>query len=577
VEHKSKSVIKSLLPYFGPYKYWFIIGSISLLLSTVLSLWLPLIVQDIINNMLSMRTIQIIKTLAVVLASLILETISKYVFSVSGHRMVRDIRRRTWDNVLKFKVEEFDNTHSGELSSRIISDSSIITSFVSRELPGMIIGVITILCSIVIMFFLDHVLTLVFICLTPLIIFTIKPISNRVLYLTEKIQELLADMNGFFTEILSQNRLIKAYNAEQFEANRGFTKIEGMCKFGIYAAKIQAVLDPIMGAIITILVISVIGIGTYRTSRGYITPGSLVAFILYFFQIIEPVQSIGSFIMEKEAVKGTTKELLRISSIVGEELSLGENNLICDNIIFDNVSFSYNNSDVILEDFSCVIEKGKKTAIVGESGSGKTTVISLIERFYYPQKGKILIGEKNINEISLTEWRKLFGYVSQDNAIITGTLKDNILYGITREVSEEELMSVIKAVNLEEFVSSIPEKFEYYIGEQGRLLSGGQKQRIAIARALLRNPQYILLDEATANLDSESERIVQDALDNLLNGRTAIVIAHRLSSVINADKIIVLQKGKVIGEGVHEDLYRNCDYYRMIVDQQFTKYAGKEN
>jgi len=246
-------------------------------------------------------------------------------------------------------------------------------------------------------------------------------------------------------------------------------------------------------------------------------------------------------------------------------------------IIFDNVSFSYNNSDVILEDFSCVIEKGKKTAIVGESGSGKTTVISLIERFYYPQKGKILIGEKNINEISLTEWRKLFGYVSQDNAIITGTLKDNILYGITREVSEEELMSVIKAVNLEEFVSSIPEKFEYYIGEQGRLLSGGQKQRIAIARALLRNPQYILLDEATANLDSESERIVQDALDNLLNGRTAIVIAHRLSSVINADKIIVLQKGKVIGEGVHEDLYRNCDYYRMIVDQQFTKYAGKEN
>ena len=576
MKQRNTSVIKELFPYFKPYKHLIAIGCITVLISTALSLWLPLIVQEIINNLLNIRAVQIARILTVVFASLILESISKYALSVSGHRIVRDIRTVTWAKVLRFKIEEFDNAHSGEFASRIINDSSIIIGFVSGELPGVVVGAITVLGSVAFMFCLDYVLALVFICLTPLIIFTIKPISNRVLYMTENVQALLADINSFFTEILSQNKLIKAYNAEQFEQKRGVSKIEGVYNFGIYAAKIQAILNPVMGAIITILVISVIGIGTYRTSMGYITPGALVAFILYFFQIIEPVQTIGSFIMEKEAVKGTTKELLRINRIEGEKLNTGDNASVGGDLIFDKVSFAYNGSDIVLEDFSCVIEKGKKTAIVGESGSGKTTILSLIERFYNPQKGKILIGNRDINDISLKEWRKLFGYVSQDNEIITGTFKENILYGIDREVPEEELMSVIKAVNLDEFVNHIPEKLDYFIGERGRLLSGGQKQRIAIARALLRDPQYILLDEATANLDSESERIVQEALDKLMKGRTAVIVAHRLSSVINADKIIVLQKGKVIGEGLHEDLYKNCDYYRTIVDRQFGKIAGKE-
>lgn len=569
MQQKNGFIKREILPYFIPYKNMIYIGCISILGSTALSLWLPLFIQKIINDVSNVKAIQIIIVLLIVFSSLLLESLSTYVFAISGQKVVRDIRNKAWTNVLLLKSEEFDHKHSGEFSSRIMNDSAAIISFLSSDLPGVIIGMVTILASIAIMFYLDFVMTSVFLCLTPLIIFTIKPISNRILLLSEKMQTLLADINSFFTEIISQNKLVKSHNAEQFEQERGTAKIEEMYLFGRHVSVVQAILNPLMGSIITILVISVIGVGTYRTSVGYIAPGTLVAFILYFFQIIQPIQSIGSFFIESEAVKGTTGELLNLTKMSGEKLYDGDEILVADNLTFKDICFSYNKLDIVLDDFNCLIEKGKKTAIVGESGAGKTTIFSLLEKFYYPQKGIILIGNRDIRDISLTSWRRMFGYVSQDNVVISGTLKENIMYGLNREVLEEELMSVIKDANLEDFVNQLPEKLDYFIGERGNLLSGGQKQRIVIARALLRNPQYLLLDEATANLDSDSERIVQVALHNLLEGRTAIIIAHRLSSILNADKIVVLQKGKVSGEGTHVELYNSCAYYKKIVNQQF--------
>jgi len=294
---------------------------------------------------------------------------------------------------------------------------------------------------------------------------------------------------------------------------------------------------------------------------------------LYFFQIIQPIQSIGTFILEKEAVKGSTVALIQLLKTQGEELNAGQSKFVTDSIVFNNVSFSYNNDDYIIDGVDCVFERGKKTAIVGQSGAGKTTIFSLLERFYIPQKGQILVGNENISNISLSSWRMAFGYVLQDNVVITGTIKENILYGLYREVAVDELNIVLDSSNLRDFVEQQHEGIDYFVGERGCLLSGGQKQRIVIARALLRNPEYLLLDEATANLDSDSEKIVQDALDNLLRDRTSIIIAHRLSSVLSADKIIVLQNGTIAAQGSHNELYSNSAYYRNIVNQQFPDFS----
>jgi len=573
LKRNKPSFIKELLPYFSSYKRLVALGFVFILCSTALSLALPLFIGDLINDITAIKGGQVVQLLLIVACSLLFESVSTYALAIAGQKVVRDIRTTAWSNVLSFEAGEFDQRNSGELASRIISDSSAIVSFVSNDLPGVIIGVITILGSVAIMFSLDAVMTAVFIVLVPLIIFTIKPISNRVLTLSEKNQELIAKINGLFTETLSHNRLIKCHNAEKQEEKRGANRIDEIYSFSKSVAKIQALLNPIMGAIITLIVVGVVGVGAYRANLGLVSIGALVSFILYFFQIIQPIQSIGTFILEKEAVKGSTVALIQLLKTQGEELNAGQSKFVTDSIVFNNVSFSYNNDDYIIDGVDCVFERGKKTAIVGQSGAGKTTIFSLLERFYTPQKGQILVGNENISNISLSSWRMAFGYVLQDNVVITGTIKENILYGLYREVAVDELNIVLDSSNLRDFVEQQHEGIDYFVGERGCLLSGGQKQRIVIARALLRNPEYLLLDEATANLDSDSEKIVQDALDNLLRDRTSIIIAHRLSSVLSADKIIVLQNGTIAAQGSHNELYSNSAYYRNIVNQQFPDFS----
>jgi ATP-binding cassette subfamily B protein AbcA/BmrA len=418
-------------------------------------------------------------------------------------------------------------------------------------------------------------LTLALVLLIPMIFIVILPISRKVNLISERQQKIIGKSNGYFSETIAQLRLIKSYGTERFESERGKSEIDEIYNLGKNNAKVISVLTPLLGTVMTILFLTVIGIGAYNVSRGTLTSGALVAFFLYFFEVINPIQSLANFFVEIQEFEGRTKELFQFIENELENLESGRTPKELGSIQFSNVSFKYKHKDKqALSNVSFTIQHGKKTSIVGASGSGKTTIISLLEQFYIPQSGSITLESTPIHIFSLKKWRNMFSYVSQDSKIITGTIKENILYGTSGTVSDAELTEISKIANIYEYISQLPEKFDTWVGERGILLSGGQRQRISIARALIKNSEYLLLDEATSNLDYDSEEKIQKSIKYLQNGKTSVMIAHKLSSVIDSDNIIVLEDGKVTGVGTHWELINTNTYYNKWANMQIgNKYA----
>jgi ATP-binding cassette subfamily B protein AbcA/BmrA len=318
-----------------------------------------------------------------------------------------------------------------------------------------------------------------------------------------------------------------------------------------------------------LLVVAVIGYGGMRVSSGALTAGDMVAFILYLFQIVIPVGQLMQFFTQLQKAMGATERIAATLSHPEEDYASGrEVTDIREPITVDHVTFAYPGGEPVLRDVHFTIIPGKVTALVGPSGSGKTTLFALLERYYRPQKGTIRLGDDPIDSFSLKSWRRQIGYVSQESPLIAGTIRENICFGTDRDISDEELRHAARMAYADTFIEALPNQYDTEVGERGMKLSGGQRQRIAIARALLRNPNILMLDEATSNLDSQAEIVVQQAFKNLMRGRTTIVIAHRLSTVIDADQIVFIEKGVVTGIGTHEQLFRTHPMYREFAIQQ---------
>lgn len=564
------SGIKNIFPYLKKYLYLGIGGYSSMLVSTAFSLILPLLIQRVINNISTLDASMVFAIMGLILGNFVFQSVSTYLLAVMGNKITLEIRKEYWNTTLLGKITDLDLMQSGEISSRLVNDTLKIADFVSTQLPNMVTGIISLLGAFAIMMYLDITLTVTMILLIPVLLLTILPISNKVGAIAEMEQTLLGEGNSYFTERVSQMRLIKAYGTEETERIQGEVELQKMYHLDNRAAKITALLTPLIGAILTVLLVSIIGIGLFRVNQGIITVGTIVAFFLYFYEALTPIQTIAGFIVEVKEVNGSTKQLFKLLKREKEEYNNEEKISQREDILFENVSFGYNDTQDILKNVSFSIKEGKQTAIVGESGSGKTTVLSLLERFYEIKGGNIYYGNTPINLLNLESWRALFSYVAQDSIIISGTIRDNMTYGSKREVSDEELIEIAKIADIYDFIIQQPDQFETNVGERGIHLSGGQKQRLAIARAIIRQPKYLLLDEATANLDSATEENVQRAIDRILEGRTSVVIAHRLSTIINADNIVVLQKGKVIGQGTHQELLKNNSYYAELIQKQLS-------
>jgi ATP-binding cassette subfamily B protein AbcA/BmrA len=342
-----------------------------------------------------------------------------------------------------------------------------------------------------------------------------------------------------------------------------------MFRFGLKEGRVQALMAPIISFVMLLLLVVLFGYGGVQVSSGAISAGQLVAFMLYLFQIVLPLTQIAQFMTQAQKAKGATETILNVLNYE-EENPEGEDSVAhgIEPICVEQVTFGYKDGEPILQDVSFTMEEGKTTAIVGPSGSGKTTLFSLLERFYQPASGAIRLGGEDIAKFSLPAWRSGIGYVSQESPLLSGTIRDNITYGLEREVKQEELERAARMAYADAFIQELPDGYDTEVGERGIKLSGGQRQRIAIARALLRNPGILMLDEATSSLDSKSEAVVQQALNNLMRGRTTLVIAHRLSTVIDADKIVFLDKGKVTGIGSHQELLKGHTMYRQFAEHQ---------
>ena len=550
----------------------FFTGVFLTLIGTAGSLIVPLLTQMFIDGF---NTDLITAPLAaliigVFLISAIIDGISYYMLAKIGQTVVKSLREMVWDKFLRLPVSYFDKTKSGESVSRVVNDTSIIQNLITSHFPQLISGILSVAGSVVILFFLDWKLTLIMFIALPISIVAIMPLGSRMQKVSKKLQDETASFTGSIQETLSEIRLMKSFNAESYEKIKGNKGINELFKYGMKEAVINALLSPIMYTIMMFVIILVIGYGGLRVADGTMSIGTLVAFLLYLFQIIMPMTMFAMFFTEYNKALGATGRIIGILEMENEKSAADTEELLTyETLSFNNVTFGYDKTPV-LENISFTAENNKKIAFVGPSGSGKSTIFSLIERYYSVWDGEITIDNTNIENIPLDLYRSGIGYVAQESAIISGTIKENITYGLTAgEYTDEDIKRAVQQSYTSEFINDLPEGLETEVGERGVKLSGGQRQRLGIARAFLRNPKILMLDEATASLDSQSEKFVGEALNELMAGRTVLVIAHRLSTIVNSDKIYFIDSGHLTGEGTHEELMASHDMYKAFTAQQF--------
>ncbi|WP_141992585.1 ABC transporter ATP-binding protein [Bacillus sp. B4EP4a] len=541
--------------------------------TTGVGLLVPLFTKNLINDfsISSLSTERITLLVLAIIVQALASGFSIYLLNRIGQSVVAGIRDQLWKKLLVLPVSYFDEHPSGETVSRMTNDTTVVKGLISEHLSNFVTGIISIVGSMIVLFVLDWKMTLLMFTAIPLSVLILMPLGKKMHKISKGMQDETASFTAVLQQVLTEIRLVKASNAEALEYQNGKKGIHKLFQFGLKEAKIQALIAPLMSFVMMALLVLILGYGGMRVSSGALTAGALVAFIMYLFQIIMPMAQLASFFTQFQKATGATERIISILDSVEEEDAMQPVQNISQSISVENLNYSYNNGEQVLKDISFNVEAGKVTAIVGPSGSGKTTLFSLFERFYKPQQGSISIGGKNINDFTLLSWRSQIGYVSQESPIVSGTIRDNICYGIERDITDEELNQVAKMAYADQFISHLSNGYDTEVGERGMKLSGGQRQRIAIARAFLRNPKILMLDEATSSLDSKSEKVVQQALNDLMKGRTTIVIAHRLSTVIGSDQIIFLEKGKITGSGTHKELYHTHSLYREFAEQQLHK------
>lgn len=555
----------------NPKKSLFAIGLFLSLLTSGASLIVPQLTKGLIDTS---KLAQIDKRMLIVLvlafvAQLAFGAIGSFLLRYVGESAVKTLREKLWSHLLQMPVGYYDDHKSGESSSRLVNDTTVIKDLVATQFPNFITGAIQLVGSMIILFVMDWKMAAMMFLAVPIMALIMMPIGRIMSRLGRQLQAATADFNAEASEKLSEIRLIKSSNGEEFEKNSGGSFINKIFNLGIKDAKVEAMLQPIITTVMLGLFVGILGYGAVRVQAGTLTSGQLVAFLLYLFNIMMPAASFAMFFSQVQKTMGATERIEQILKTELEPIEIGKAVDVAGKTIkAENLSFHYVAHRPILKNVSFEAKPNTVIAFAGPSGGGKSTIFALLERFYQPTGGTVKIGDERIDDLSLTNWRSQIGYVSQDSAVFAGSIRENLQYGLDRTLTEKELWHGLELVYADQFVREFPDQLETELGERGVKLSGGQKQRIAIARAFLRDPKILMLDEATASLDSQSEEKVQRALDQLMEGRTTLVIAHRLSTIVDADHIYFIEKGEVTGHGTHSELIASHPLYAQYVQEQ---------
>lgn len=480
----------------------------------------------------------------------------------------RNIQRTVWKKFIKIPMPLLDKVNPSSLPSRVTSDVSNL-SYAINYFFSLVNSTYSLWLTLTTIYMISPKMLPPMAALIP-IIFIVNIVSGKFMYKGKNlVQETFSDFTAFVSERLFNLRLVKSLGTEDFETSNGNEKANKAANADIYLANVDLFSQMIVYSLEAFCTAVVLIYGGMLVGKGELDAGSLFTLYIYAGMIaMDAIQYI-FFYQELKKAQGSTKKVTEIWESESESFKRNRSFSLPDaDINFEKVSFGYDKEN-ILSNLSFTIPSGKITAIVGPSGSGKTTVLKLLERFYIPNKGQIKFGDVPVEDINLDEWRRSIGYVPQNAPLLSGTIRDNIVYGLDREATDEEIIRAAKLANAYDFISNLPEGFNTDIGEFGSSLSGGERQRVAIARTIIKDPDYLLLDEATCNLDAQNECEVQEALNNMMSERTTIIVAHNIKTVANADNIIVLEDGKVKAIGKHNELYQGNSLYKKYYDLQF--------
>lgn len=552
-------IFKAKLPWG-----WLIFLTLLYVGDSTLSLIFPQYAQKVMAG--NLENMVIFGTVIVIFSKTISSGIIGYFNKIVMYKVDISYRNLIWQRLMRSPMSLFDKVKPNEMVSRTANDTATISSVLAGWVPSIIAASYSMIGVVVILFTYDWRLAA-----GVLIYIPIYAGSNiwygKWKYRTNKLtHNRLSTLTQFFAELLSNVPLIKSFAMEQKENERGREKIQYYYKASFRRAVADWIQNPLNSLLNLLQDMFVIGFGIYLISIQAITLDVWIAFFMYVGMLWGILETFGLLYAQVKQSQGATS---RISVLVEGDLETYIKNKNIEetknDLVFDQVKFSYDADEQVLDNLSFTIPYGKTTAIVGPSGSGKSTILSLVQQFYEPNDGQIRFGDTPIEEFHLKNWRGMFSYVAQDSPLLSGTIRDNIVYGVDREVSDLEIRQAAESAHALEFIKDAPQGFDTNVGEGGTNLSGGQRQRIAIARALLRNADFLLLDEAMASLDSKTEKSVQVAMDHLMKGRSTIVIAHDLSTIRDADQIIVVKDGTVNGIGTHETLLETNELYQLFV------------
>lgn len=575
----TKEIIKKLFKYIKPYKHYLFFALILSIVTVAFTLLAPILMGNGIDLIISKGNVDfaglkriILKIIAVILVTAIAQWLMNLCTNKLTFYTVRDIRLDAFAKLEKVPISYVDNSSQGDLISRIVTDIDLVSDGLLMGFTQLFSGVITIFATIGFMISINLTITLIVVLITPLSFFVASFIAKRTFNMFQAQSIKRGEMTSHINEMITGQKIVKAYSHEE-ESKAQFERINKELEtVGVKALFFSSITNPAT-RFINGLVYSGVGIfGAISAISGNISVGQLSAFLTYANQYTKPFNEISSVITELQSAFASAK---RVFEIIEAEEEQSDESLISlekvdGTLKLDDVSFSYSPDKPLIEDLNLDVRKGERIAIVGPTGCGKTTLINLLMRFYDVTDGNIKISGKSIKDITRHSLRQSFGMVLQETWLSKGTIKDNIAFGKS-DATDEEIIAAAKNAHAHSFIQRLPQGYDTMVSDDSENLSSGQKQLLCIARVMLTLPPMLILDEATSNIDTRTEKQIQSAFEKMLKGRTSFIVAHRLSTIKNADCILVMDKGHIIEQGNHEELLAKKGFYSKLYHSQFEK------
>jgi ABC-type multidrug transport system fused ATPase/permease subunit len=586
-------MLRLVLALVRPYRGWLVVVFIAMCVETLMSVAAPWPLKIVLDNAISKHPLPewlgfvhdlgldrntmglaLFAALATVVIAALgagASYLDNYYTESAGQWVAHDLRQRIYDHLYRLSLRYYDTQQTGTLLSTITTDVSTVQDFASSSTLSIVVDMMTIVGMLGLMFWLNWDFALIAVGVTPFLLLFVMRFKRAVKEATRAVRKHQSEIVAVVQQGLGSVRVVKAFVREDLESARLEVASRATLDAALHARRVKSLLSPVVTIVVALCTAFVLWRGTALIVTGAMTVGALTVFLAYLAKFFKPVQDLAKM---TNTIAQTAVGLERIQKILATDVVIPERpravapGNLAGGIVFERVAFSYDADAAVLRDVSFTIEPGQVVGLVGGTGSGKSTIVSLIPRFYDPTSGRVLIDGVDLRDYQLHPLRRQIGFVLQETILFSGTIRENIAYG-RPDATEAEIIAAAKLANADEFIARMPHGYDSHVGERGDTLSGGQRQRIGIARAVIRNAPLLILDEPTAALDTESEHLVVEALTRLMKGRTVIMIAHRLSTIRGADKILVLDQGRVVEEGTHAELIAKGGAYAALYRVQF--------